>query len=788
MKSEGSFKIVIGDGWRATAYGAQGLSTSPAGDRFDASGVRGSLDMLLDGASLMTRHDEDSPFFLMRDFLAAAQRLYEGEGVARISFYESPHELVLQRIADAVYITFYRSGPHPEVFVKDRRIPLELFLDGVMVSAKELFEAAVKLDLTAGEDPVVSWIHSAADRLARARERGGVEVETHPLEQEGVESTRFKKPRTDDGFSFGFRFLATSTDLLAPGKIVGTDLSALLFRGQLAVHARGRRRVLGQGYLFLQVEKLLASLRKLLSAWEEGRPVSVRLISEGLAAGVRLGADDSLVINLADQGDDDSIIVMNDLTPWEYADAVLGVARELRRLIVDISPGQRRNLRLESFAREVRALSAWSKEQRKGAVINPDVEPYRDQVHRRRREDDGSTLGEASRLTFNERWRIEAEGLDLMGTMLCEGMCLISARGFILGVETESGAVVWRRETDRSESRLALAGRDGVVRVSPSGLVEMIDIATGVQRWSANLAARSGGSPVVLCVDHGPVPGVVIVAEEERKLVALDLRTGEPRWRFTVPRGGRFALRRHGKLLYVSSNDAVLVAVDIEDGSLVWRFPERTRFSLPPAVEGELLVVPGGRYGKQEGKLFGLNALSGEPLWEHHLNGSALTSPISSGKTCLVPVRLGRRSDLVAIDMETGRERWRVPCDGWAESCALMALDDTFIVNAAGGTMRCFNAKDGAELWNTVLGPACSDDVPLSLRVTLRGGVLFVPADTIYVVRPENGEVVHSLGGDPPVPDIMQVDSSCAVFMAEESGHIAMYELVRRFSVVDGGI
>ena len=35
--------------------------------------------------------------------------------------------------------------------------------------------------------------------------------------------------------------------------------------------------------------------------------------------------------------------------------------------------------------------------------------------------------------------------------------------------------------------------------------------------------------------------------------------------------------------------------------------------------------------------------------------------------------------------------------------------------------------------------------------------------------------------------DLLQVDPSCSVLIAEESGHLALYEIARRLSVVDGG-
>lgn len=779
------FKIVIGDTWHTSVLEERGPSASGRGDAIDFSRVRDAVDIVIDGASISGRIDEDSIFFLVRDMLFAVERLCREDGAARVSFYEGPWELVLQRVRSAALITLYRGGRRPEVLVKDQQVPFDQVVRGILASSRELYSSALRLDSSAGDDPVIRSMVSAQKRVEAILDEPGAYAPCPVPKRKTISSTRWRTPRSKDSFSFGFQLHATVSDLLTPGRPQGSDLNALLFKGQHVVHARGRRLVLGRGFLFLQTERLMASLRQLLTAWEEGRPMSVRLLSDGLVVGVRLGRDDGLVVTLMDSADKDAIIVLNDLTPWEYADAVLGVARELRRLIVETNPLQRRNMRMESMSRELRVLSTWIKDCQRGAVINKDVERYR------RIEEPRSSsspplpaVSETSRLRFQERWRVEVEGLDLHGTLLLGKMASISARGSVLGVDTETGNVMWRRETDRLDARYQVAGTDGLARAALSGDIEMLDLYSGVCRWRTQLSPRSGGAPVLLVVEHGPSPGLVVAAEDEKKLVALDMRTGEPRWRFATARGGRFALRRFGRLLYVVSNDGNLNAVDIEDGSLVWRFTQRTRFVTPPALSNDTLLAPGGRPGRSAGQLIALNAYSGERKWCAPLGGGALTSPIVADNAALVPIRTGQRYELVAVDTVSGEELWRKDCDGWASQCALMALGESFIINAAGGILRSVGARSGEERWTTILGPSCSDDVPFNLRVVLRGGMLFVPADTIYVVRPEDGYVIHSLGGEPPVPDLLQVAPSLAVFVGEDSGHIAMYDLSSRLSVV----
>ncbi len=784
MHSSDVFKIVVGDGWRVDTPGEPEPYQEQSSPGVDFSRIRDVVDIVIDGTSISGRTEEDSVFFLIRDLLLALEKLTKNSQTARVSFYESPWELILQRLGAKVYITFYRSGRRPQVVTKDYVVSFASLAQGIIVSANQLIRQAVEFDQRANDDPLINTIRTLLTNVENIPIKTVGAKAGDALESKMVKSTRWSKPRTDQGFSFGFQFAATSTNLLSPSKPQGSDLNALLFKGQHVVFARGQRRILGSGFLFLQTERLLASLRRLLVSWEEGRPMSVRLIADGLIVGVRLGNDDGLDVSFMDSSREDAIVVLNGLTPWEYADAVLGVARELRRLIVKVNPSQRRNMRLEAFSREVKALSAWVKEQRRGAVINKDVDRYRNLAEPKHVSSSPVLIGSTSRLLFRERWRLEVEGLKLGGTMLCENMAIVSAKGSMLGVETDSGAIVWRREFDRADGRLALAEPDGIVRATPSGNIEMLDISSGVVNWRTTLEPRSGGSPVLLVIDHGPAPGLVIVAEEERKIVALDKRSGEPCWRFTASRGGRFALRRYGKLLYIASNDSHFNAVDVEDGSLVWRFTDRTRFLHPPAVVDDTVLVVGGQPKRLEGRMYALDAFSGEPLWETPLNGGAMTSPIVADGVALTPVRSGPRYEFIAIEIASGKELWRSACAGWADSSALMALDNHFIINSAGGAVYSVRARDGKEKWTTVLGPVCSDDIPMSLRIVKRGGMLFVPADTVYVVSPDDGRIIHTLGNESPVPDLLNVGRDCSVFAAEDSGHIAMYNLSSQLSVV----
>ena len=107
------------------------------------------------------------------------------------------------------------------------------------------------------------------------------------------------------------------------------------------------------------------------------------------------------------------------------------------------------------------------------------------------------------------------------------------------GVSTVDAAVQWERPVQASEVPFGLA--DGVVLVPSTGLLSVVDAATGAVAWEIPLAfsgdlAQHGpffGSPVET---PGVLPSVVLLLDQrDGQLVAHDVGTGEVMWRRHVP-------------------------------------------------------------------------------------------------------------------------------------------------------------------------------------------------------------------------------------------------------------
>jgi outer membrane protein assembly factor BamB len=280
----------------------------------------------------------------------------------------------------------------------------------------------------------------------------------------------------------------------------------------------------------------------------------------------------------------------------------------------------------------------------------------------------------------------------------------------------------------------------------------------------------------------------MVVSEGKRHLSALDLDSGEVRWRHSAHGGSTFRLRRAGKLLIVVAADATLTALDIASGDVVWRARDRLRFVGHVGLDHDSLFAWAGESdGKGRGvvRLYHLDPYAGASRWVRELPDlpSPIGAPLVGDREVIVVTRDRPGLGMIALDRTTGETLWSAAPGLFPIASAWLAIDDSIVVSSETGDLASWSTRTGETRWRHRFPRGMEGDQPRKLEPILRSGALFVPQQQVHVVRPRDGAI---LGHVPTelIPDLLRVDERCDVYVAEESGHLASFRAGAKLSLV----
>jgi len=800
------------------------------------------LDLFIQGANVTARVAERHASCVLRDLAFALSELIPSERGKRIvRFYDDAWELCVERIADSATLSVYRGGAEPTVLVYDRPV----------IFAEMCASVIDAIDATLARQP--SAPSPVARELADGRRALHRLLEASPASIAKDASSSAVTPvsidiERDAPISFAAEFLMRAgVDSPIESGIERADLHALLVRGQLRAEVRGRSVDLGDAYPFLFAERLLDLSRRALDAWERGQPFFTRIEGGGVMVGLRSSADaeaprasftlspswrgpssssgpasDRPFLEVVRGGagpssspfsgppsSDDAPIVSRrgtatfpELPLFDIVEAALAFGRALVRAIVRRDRAQGSNLRLSAFRRDLRAASDSLREvRRQDARINPAPDSYRAFMkerstsrsgigidgHRASSSESAIPLSSAARLRYSQRWQALVPGIDLKSTFLCGDRIIIGAAAETFCLERTTGELLWRKSTPRAASVVTPAG---IARIGADGAIALHDFATGDVTLRAWIAPRVSGPCAGAVVSSPGLPRLLIVTEGERHLVAIDLTSGEARWRYLWTSSGRsvgaLRLKRAGKLLYVASGDSALTAVDVQTGAVVWRIRDRLRFVAAPTVDHEaLFAIAGG--SSSAAALHAIDPFSGLVSWTARLlstPNSVEGPPVLAATSVCVAVRARRGLRLAGFHRETGEQLFETETPVAPVGTSWLAVDDLLVGNTPTGELVGVDAVTGAVRYRHTFCRTVESDVPRRLEPVLRSGALFVPHVDVHVFRPSDGAHLAQIGPCDAIPDLLRVDERCDVYVAEESGHMAAFGVGPRLSLV----
>lgn len=728
------------------------------------------LALVFEGESLTAAPDAEHAACTLRDIAAGAAALLEGR-IAKccLPLDGGPWELSLIVRNDRLHASVYRTGALPEIRWLDLPWSALALAEQCREGLAQL-EGALPRAHTQELLPLVERLEQAA-------------LAPSPLPCRGVDTRVSFRSSAATQVRVGLDAVVPATP--SDGRGLVSDLHALLFRGSLTIEARGHKSELPEGFLFLQLERFVALCRPLLDAFATRKPMHARTNAGDAQVTLRLGGDGRLALGIASKSG--SSFTATNLDPRDFALPVAEAAIDLTRALSRCDRSRGKNLRLRSLRTDARTLRRIARDLRDGTdKLNDDPSLYRASAIPEAPSSEGESIDYADnrRLRYQERWRAEIEGIDLAGVAVAQDRVLVPGARELAALDKRTGAMLWSQPIGRAATTVV---GDGILRLTARGDAELRDLQDGEVRWSTRIAPRAGSPANVFSVCAVGLPRLAIIAEGERRLVALDQHTGEARWRFASRSGGSFKFKRLGRLLITAAGDASLTALDVATGETVWRVAASTPFATTPCVHNEVVFAVGGATGRGRAQLFAVDAFTGATRWCTDLPGAAASAPVATNDIVAMVLTSPEGPRLVALRIEDGELAFEIPLGNTplrGRPAVLASFGSLLVANLPSGRVCAIEAPAGTVRWSRVLGSPRESDIPRRLDVQMRAGALFIPQTSLGVLRPRDGASIADLSGCELVPDLVRIDDDCAVYVGEESGHLRCFEPAARLAVV----
>ncbi|HEY7766576.1 PQQ-binding-like beta-propeller repeat protein [Longimicrobium sp.] len=310
----------------------------------------------------------------------------------------------------------------------------------------------------------------------------------------------------------------------------------------------------------------------------------------------------------------------------------------------------------------------------------------------------------------------------------------------VVAYDLDSGAQLWRAAGGSAADNVVV--RDGRVFTS-AAVARALDGATGAELWSFTPDSSADATSAVDELSF-------YIASESRRLYALDVATGQPRWSTEVLPTGPYkgaipvGIVAHGDTLYVSLVEDTsptghlkrgwIVAVDRNDGKILWRYVNERQGEPHDAgrhaVAGRMLLVN----DLNGGAFFGVDRFTGKEVWRHigraDLLGAWDVFQVADGVAYLA----SGDTYAYAFDPETGKIHWKHDLRASANSSAVCGN----YVFAAAGSLHMLNRSTGkqeAALFLDEWGYVQSNDFVVSRLLSHGGRVYFVGNNAVYAVE-----------------------------------------------------
>lgn len=261
-------------------------------------------------------------------------------------------------------------------------------------------------------------------------------------------------------------------------------------------------------------------------------------------------------------------------------------------------------------------------------------------------------------------------------------------------------------------------------------------------RWAQISSVPPGGPPIV--------SGDVVYLAVGQRMYALDVETGNQRWRYPAGeplnanfRGG--AVLVDGTLIG-AGDDKTIYAVDAATGQEKWKcaMPEPARGM--PAATGKVVVFP-----LADNSLMAVNTDTGAPLWASpNRIFDGLLGSISGYQGSVIYFTQAQK--MVSMNLATLKVNWTTGFTSIDPDVSPVMFGDSVYVNS-GNFLTCVNANTGRAKWQKNLNLQLANNPSVSadgILVMTRDGIAYTLDPMGRILTPK-GIALNSLAVVDPV-------------------------------------
>jgi len=235
-------------------------------------------------------------------------------------------------------------------------------------------------------------------------------------------------------------------------------------------------------------------------------------------------------------------------------------------------------------------------------------------------------------------------------------------------------------------------------------------------KWKFKTGAEVVSSPVIAA-------GTALFGSMDGIFYAVETGAGEERWRFKT--GGSSGFER-------SRGEDLVVGISIKEGVYKETLKSKTGAGIgsSAAVAGDLIL-----FGSLDGHLYALDVNTGKEKWRFRTDGLVLSSPVVARGTAFFG---SGDANLYAVDVRTGQERWRFETGGPVLSSPAV-LPGAVVFGSHEGKLYAADLDTGHEKWRFETGGGAALRLdPGQLSPAVFGGVAYVGKTQRYT--PLGGE------------------------------------------------